>query len=81
MALSSISMASWSTRTVFTREVRSKELNLRFLAGSTLKSRASWAAKLPRQGFEAYDEEVITASFATAEYLRGIVQIDENQGK
>jgi HAD superfamily hydrolase (TIGR01458 family) len=52
--------------------LRVKGVKLRFLTNSTLKSRGSCAAKLRRQGFEVFEEEVITASFATAEYLRGI---------
>jgi HAD superfamily hydrolase (TIGR01458 family) len=52
--------------------LRVKGVKLRFLTNSTLKSRVSCAAKLRRQGIEVFEEEVITASFATAEYLRGM---------
>jgi HAD superfamily hydrolase (TIGR01458 family) len=52
--------------------LRSRGLALRFLTNSTLKSRASCAAKLRRRGFAAADEEVVTASYATACYLRGL---------
>jgi len=47
-------------------------LRLRFLTNSTLKSRASCAAKLIRAGFQVEEQEVITASYATAVYLRGL---------
>jgi HAD superfamily hydrolase (TIGR01458 family) len=45
---------------------------LRFLTNSTLKSRASCAAKLRLSGFQVYDDEVLTASYATAVYLRSL---------
>lgn len=45
-------------------------LKLCFLTNSTLKSRASCAARLRQKGFAVSDEEVITASSATAAYLR-----------
>ena len=50
--------------------LRERGMILRFLTNSTLKSRASCAAKLRKAGFGALDEEVFTASFATAMYLR-----------
>ena len=43
---------------------------LRFLTNSTLKSRASCTERLQKAGFTASLEEVITASYATAVYLR-----------
>lgn len=45
---------------------------IRFLTNSTLKSRLSCAQKLQRSGFEAYEEEVITASYAAAVYLSSL---------
>ncbi|MEM5773423.1 MAG: HAD-IIA family hydrolase [Anaerolineaceae bacterium] len=50
--------------------LRSHGLQIRFLTNSTLKSRASCAEKLRSRGFTAHDEEVVTASYATAAYLR-----------
>jgi phospholysine phosphohistidine inorganic pyrophosphate phosphatase len=50
--------------------LREAGLAVRFLTNSTLKSRASCAEKLRRRGFEAYEAEVVTASYATATYLR-----------
>jgi HAD superfamily hydrolase (TIGR01458 family) len=52
--------------------LREKGIKLRFLTNSTLKSRASCAERLREHSFEVYDEEVITASYATAEYLRQV---------
>jgi len=43
---------------------------LRFLTNSTLKSRRSAAARLQQKGFPVSVEEVITASAATAMYLK-----------
>ena len=45
---------------------------VRFLTNSTLKSRASCAAKLRKRGFAVSDDEVFTACHLTARYLRGI---------
>lgn len=45
-------------------------LTVRFLTNSTLKSRASCAERLRRGGFRVHESQVITASSATAEYLR-----------
>jgi HAD superfamily hydrolase (TIGR01458 family) len=53
-------------------ELRSRNLVLRFLTNSTLKSRVSAAEKLRKKGFVALDAEIITASYATADYLRGL---------
>lgn len=50
--------------------LRRRGLALCFLTNSTLKSRASAAEKLQRRGFEILPAEVITASYATATYLR-----------
>lgn len=49
-----------------------KDIILRFLTNSTLKSRASAAHKLRMAGFRAEHEQVITASYATAVYLRSL---------
>jgi HAD superfamily hydrolase (TIGR01458 family) len=51
---------------------RAHHLAVRFLTNSTLKSRASCAAKLRMGGFQVDEAEVITASSATADYLRGL---------
>ncbi len=45
---------------------------VRFLTNSTLKSRASCAARLRQRGFDVADEEVFTASYLTAQYLRSL---------
>lgn len=50
--------------------LREQGVCLRFLTNSTLKSRRSCTEKLVRRGFEAHEQEVITASYATAAYLR-----------
>jgi len=50
--------------------LREGRLAVRFLTNSTLKSRASCAEKLRRRGIEAHEVEVVTASYATATYLR-----------
>ena len=49
--------------------LRNKGIVLRLLTNSTLKSRVSCARRLRESGFEIFDEEVITASYATARYL------------
>ena len=49
--------------------LRKKEINIRILTNSTLKSRKVCAAKLHHLGFHVLEEEVITASWATARYL------------
>lgn len=51
-------------------DLRRRGLALCFLTNSTLKSRASAAEKLRRRGFHLSPDEVITASYATACYLR-----------
>ncbi len=50
--------------------LREKGFILRFLTNSTLNSRASLATKLNRSGFQVSADEVITASYATAVYLK-----------
>jgi HAD superfamily hydrolase (TIGR01458 family) len=54
------------------RTLRGKGVSLRFLTNSTLKSRASCAEKLRRSGFDLNDDEVVTASYATARYLEAL---------
>ncbi len=49
-----------------------KGIVLRFLTNSTLKSRTSAAHKLRMAGFRVEHEQVITASYATAVYLRSL---------
>lgn len=52
------------------RALRHGGLILRFLSNSTLHSRRSRAERLAQMGFAVSPEEVITASYATAAYLR-----------
>jgi inorganic pyrophosphatase len=52
--------------------LRKKGLVLRFLTNSTLKNRVSSAARLQNAGMILDPSEVITASFATATYLRDL---------
>jgi HAD superfamily hydrolase (TIGR01450 family) len=52
------------------RELRDRGTEVRILTNSTLKSRRSAAAKLRGKGFPVEDEQVVTASFASAQYLR-----------
>jgi HAD superfamily hydrolase (TIGR01458 family) len=47
-------------------------LLIRFLTNSTLKSRLSCMQKLRRSGFQADEDEVITASYAAAVYLKSL---------
>lgn len=54
------------------RALRNGGLILRFLSNSTLHSRRSRAERLAQMGFTLSPEEVITASYATAEYLRAL---------
>jgi len=49
--------------------LKDRGIVLRFLTNSTLKSRASCAARLREAGFRIDVDEVITASYATAVYL------------
>jgi len=51
-------------------DLRARGLGVCFLTNSTLKSRASAAERLRRRGFQVAPEEIITASYATASYLR-----------
>jgi HAD superfamily hydrolase (TIGR01450 family) len=52
--------------------LRDRDYVLRFLTNSTLKSRESCTDKLKKNGFEVFVEEVITASYATAHYLKSL---------
>ena len=51
------------------RGLRARGTTIRILSNSTLKSRRTAAQKLRARGFPVEDEEVITASWATARYL------------
>lgn len=53
-------------------QLRAGGMLIRFLTNSTLKSRLSCTQKLNRSGFEAYEEEVVTASYAAAVYLKNL---------
>ena len=55
-----------------TERLRDMGVVHRFLTNSTLKSRASCAGGLGRKGIRAAEEEVITASYAAAEYVRSL---------
>lgn len=50
--------------------LRSHGSSVRILTNSTLKSRHTAASKLRARGFAIQDEQVITASYATAQYMR-----------
>ncbi len=50
--------------------LRQKGVIFRILSNSTLESRKSCAAKLRKKGIRVYEDEVVTASFATAQYLK-----------
>jgi HAD superfamily hydrolase (TIGR01458 family) len=52
--------------------LREKGLIMRFLTNSTLNSRASLASKLNQSGFQLSKDEIITASYASAVYLRSL---------
>lgn len=52
--------------------LREMGIRLCFLTNSTLKSRASCAARLRQKGFSVTEDEVITAASASAAYLRQI---------
>ena len=52
--------------------LRKKGIKIRILTNSTLKSRKACAAKLNQLGFHVPEEEVITASWATARYLENM---------
>jgi len=51
-------------------KLRSNGTSVRILTNSTLKSRHTAASKLRAKGFAIQDEQVITASYATAQYLK-----------
>jgi HAD superfamily hydrolase (TIGR01458 family) len=51
-------------------ELRRSGADVRILTNSTLKSRRSAALKLRNKGFPVDDEQVVTASYASAQYLR-----------
>lgn len=50
--------------------LRRKGIVIRILTNSTLKSRRHCTDKLNQRGFDIREEEVITASYATAKYLK-----------
>jgi HAD superfamily hydrolase (TIGR01458 family) len=52
------------------QRLRNRGLVVRFLTNSTLKSRASCARILREKGFTVFDDEVFTASYITAIYLK-----------
>lgn len=54
----------------FVRKLREHGLRVCYLTNSTLNSRHACALKLRRNGFWAAENHVITASYATAHYLR-----------
>ncbi len=54
------------------KSLKQKGIAVRFLTNSTLKSKIFCAQKLRASGFAAEDHEVITASYATARYLRAL---------
>ena len=51
-------------------QLRDRGIVLRFLTNSTLKSRRSCAQRLREAGYRVFVQEVVTASYATAIYLR-----------
>jgi len=51
-------------------QLRGIGMEIRIISNSTLKSRASCANKLKARGFEVDEQEVVTASYATAQYLK-----------
>ena len=52
--------------------LRANQIPVRILSNSTLKSRRTCTEKLNRKGFSISEEEVVTASFATAQYLAAL---------
>ena len=52
--------------------LREKGIIIRILTNSTLKSRKQCADQLKEKGFNIYETEVITASYATAQYLKSL---------
>ncbi len=51
-------------------KLREQGISIRLLTNSTLKSRQSCAERLRKAGCQIFDEEVITASYATAMYIK-----------
>lgn len=47
-----------------------KNVCVRVLTNSTLKSRTDAASKLRKKGFPIYEQHVVTASYATAQYIK-----------
>jgi len=52
--------------------LRRQGIMIRILTNSTLKSRKHCTEKLTRRGFHILQQEVITASYATAKYLKAL---------
>jgi HAD superfamily hydrolase (TIGR01458 family) len=52
--------------------LRRRGIMIRILTNSTLKSRKHCTTKLIQRGFHILQEEVITASYATAKYLKNL---------
>jgi HAD superfamily hydrolase (TIGR01458 family) len=52
--------------------LRRKGIIIRILTNSTLKSRTHCVEKLTQRGFHVRQEEVVTASYATAKYLKSL---------
>lgn len=52
--------------------LREKGIIIRILTNSTLKSRKQCADQLKAKGFYIHETEVITASYATAQYLKSL---------
>lgn len=52
--------------------LRERGITVRLLSNSTLQSRRSYSEILSRKGFIINEDEVITASFATARYLESL---------
>jgi HAD superfamily hydrolase (TIGR01458 family) len=50
--------------------LRRRGIIVRILTNSTLRSRQDCASRLNQMGFDVEEKEVITASFATAQYLK-----------
>lgn len=53
-------------------KIRDKDIKVRFLTNSTLKSSNSATERLIKRGFTVFEDEVITASHATSRYLKEI---------
>lgn len=63
---------SYASASETVNELRDRGYILRFLTNSTLKSRKTCTEKLKRINIEVSEEEVITASYATAQYLNAL---------